>query len=167
MDDDEAKTAVRKLLAYCQVNDWAGYDPYDALNSRLFTALPFLDSKLPRLLATQALKRSPIDLRRLLLIPRTGDFNWLFISSMMLLGFKWSTIDQAILQRAFGAKSPRVGAKGMVIAGIITTPMALLYILPGLAVAKLHPAPFGHDNNGDLAIPWFLSTQLPLICKSP
>src|SRR5262249_371713 len=99
------------------------------------------------------------------LIPRTGDFNWLFISSMMLLGFKWSSIDQAILQRAFGAKSPRVGAKGMVIAGIITTPMALLYIPSGLAVTKLHPAPFPDGNNADLAIPWFLSTQLPLICK--
>jgi solute:Na+ symporter, SSS family len=99
------------------------------------------------------------------LVPQSGDFNWLFIASMMLLGFKWSSIDQSILQRAFGAKSPRVGAKGMVIAGIITTPMALLYILPGLAVAKLHPQPFGPDNNPDLAIPWLLSTQLPLICK--
>ncbi len=99
------------------------------------------------------------------LIPQAGDFNWLFISSMMLLGFKWSTIDQSILQRAFGAKSPRVGAKGMVIAGIITTPMAFLYILPGLAVAKLHTQPFGADNNPDLAIPWLLSTQLPMICK--
>ncbi len=99
------------------------------------------------------------------LIPQSGDFNWLFISSMMLLGFKWSTIDQSILQRAFGAKSPRVGAKGMVIAGIITTPMAFLYILPGLAVTRLHPHSFGPDNNPDLAIPWLLSTQLPLICK--
>jgi SSS family solute:Na+ symporter len=53
----------------------------------------------------------------------------------------------------------------MVIAGIITTPMALLYILPGLSVARLHPGPFGPDNNADVAIPWFLSTQLPLICK--
>ena len=29
------------LLAYCRANDWAGYDPYDALNSELFKALPF------------------------------------------------------------------------------------------------------------------------------
>jgi len=101
----------------------------------------------------------------LTLIPQAGDFNWLFISSMMLLGFKWSTIDQSILQRAFGAKSPRVGAKGMIIAAIITTPMVLLYILPGLAVTRLHPQPFGPDNNADVAIPWLLSTQLPLVCK--
>jgi hypothetical protein len=36
--ENEAEAAVLKLLAYCRANDWAGYDPYDALNSRLFTA---------------------------------------------------------------------------------------------------------------------------------
>ena len=35
--------ATLKLLDYCRSNDWAGYDPYDALNSRLFEALPFLE----------------------------------------------------------------------------------------------------------------------------
>jgi solute:Na+ symporter, SSS family len=128
----------------------------------VFPIAMYLVGGLPNLLHEL---RNSAQADHLSLIPKEGGFNWLFISSMMLLGFKWSTIDQAILQRAFGAKSPRVGAKGMVIAGIITTPMALLYILPGLAVAKLHPAPFGPDNNGDLAIPWFLSTQLPVICK--
>jgi hypothetical protein len=70
---EDATAACLRLLGYCRANDWAGYDPYDALNSRLFTAVPVLDSKLPRLLATQALKRSPFDIRRLLLIPRTQN----------------------------------------------------------------------------------------------
>jgi hypothetical protein len=70
---EDATAASVKLLGYCRANDWAGYDPYDALNSRLFTAVPFLDSRLPRLLATQALKRSPVDLRRLMLIPPTQN----------------------------------------------------------------------------------------------
>src|SRR5580765_2919645 len=98
----------------------------------VFPIAMHLAGGLPNLL--HALRDSP-KAGHLTLIPQTGDFNWLFISSMMLLGFKWSTIDQSILQRAFGARSPRVGAKGMIIAAIITTPMALLYILPGLAVA--------------------------------
>src|SRR3954469_601454 len=55
----------------------------------------------------------------------------------------------------------------MVISGLITTPMTFLWILPGLAVAKVHPAPFldatGHAN-ADLAIPWLLRTQLPALC---
>lgn len=66
----EAK--ILKLLAYCQANDWAGYDPYDAINSPVF-ALPLLNSRLPRLLLTQALKRSPINIRRLLRIPKTQN----------------------------------------------------------------------------------------------
>jgi hypothetical protein len=70
---DDAKVTALKLVAYCRANDWAGYDPYDALNSRVFTALPFLNSGLPRLVLIQALKRSPVNIRRLALIPKTQN----------------------------------------------------------------------------------------------
>src|SRR5438128_12381012 len=63
-----AKGAIDKLLAYCQAHDWAGYDPYDALNSRILAALPFLNAALPRLLLTQSLKRSPVNVRPLMLV---------------------------------------------------------------------------------------------------
>ena len=53
---EDPAPATLKLLAYCQANDWAGHDPYDALNSRIFQKLPFLDSRWPRLLMTQVLK---------------------------------------------------------------------------------------------------------------
>jgi SSS family solute:Na+ symporter len=96
------------------------------------------------------------------LVPTEGDYNWLFVLAILLLSIKWACIDQAILQRAFGSRSPRVGAKGMVLSGLITTPMAFLWVLPGLAVAKLHPQPFA---NPDQAIPWLLSTQLPSVAR--
>ncbi len=70
---EEARRAVLDLLAYCRANDWAGYDPYDALNSRVFRALPFLDFRLARLALTQGVKRSPVNLRPLLLVPRTPN----------------------------------------------------------------------------------------------
>ena len=69
----EARSATTSLLSYCQSNEWAGYDPYDALNSTLFKTFPFLNSRVPRLVFTQALKRSPFDFRRLLLIPKTRN----------------------------------------------------------------------------------------------
>jgi len=69
----EAKTATEKLLAYCRAHDWAGHDPYDALNSRIFLALPWLNSRIPRLVLTQALKRSPVNIRGLALIPPTQN----------------------------------------------------------------------------------------------
>ena len=81
----DVTSAAKKLLAYCTANDWAGYDPYDALNSRLFSALPFLNSKLPRLVLTQVLKRSPINPRPLLQIPKTQNPKGiaLFLSALL------------------------------------------------------------------------------------
>lgn len=91
-----------------------------------------------------------------------SEFDWLFVIAALLLSIKWACIDQSILQRAFGSRNARVGAKGMVLSGIITTPMAFLWVLPGLAVAKIHPQAFADPDH---AIPWLLSTQLPLVAK--
>jgi hypothetical protein len=87
LTDNRLEAQVRKLLAYCQASDWAGYDPYDALNSKLFAALPFLNLRIPRLVLTQALKRSPINVRRLLFIPKTQNPKaiGLFLSAFLKL----------------------------------------------------------------------------------
>jgi hypothetical protein len=69
----EPQSAALELLAYCKANDWSGHDPYDALNSRIFQKLPFLDSRWPRLVMTQVLKRSPVNVRSLLLISKTQN----------------------------------------------------------------------------------------------
>jgi hypothetical protein len=70
---DQTRVAAQRLLAYCRSNEWAGHDPYDALNSSVFTAMPLLNSKFPRLVLTQALKRSPVDIRRFLFVPKTQN----------------------------------------------------------------------------------------------
>jgi hypothetical protein len=87
LTDNHLEACILKLSAYCQANDWAGYDPYDAVNSRVFAVLPFLNSRLPRLVLTQALKRSPINLRRLLLVPKTQNPKGiaLFLSAFLKL----------------------------------------------------------------------------------
>ena len=82
---DNAKAATIELLAYCRTNDWAGYDPYDALNSRILKALPFLDFKLFRLGLTQLLKRSPINIRPLLLVPKMQNPKAMALFLMALL----------------------------------------------------------------------------------
>jgi hypothetical protein len=91
---DDVVATARKLLAYCQENDWAGYDPYDALNSRLFKVFPFLDSRLPRLALTQALKRSPINVRILLLVPRTQNPKAMALFLSALLKFPNTVVDR-------------------------------------------------------------------------
>ncbi|HET9479087.1 MAG TPA: hypothetical protein VFO72_07085 [Pyrinomonadaceae bacterium] len=58
-----------QLLAWCREHDFAGHDPFDALNSRVFQVTPFAKSRNARLLWTQLVKRSPADLRSLALVP--------------------------------------------------------------------------------------------------
>src|SRR5258708_35348464 len=85
--DKSIQAATLKLFTYCQSNNWAGHEPYDALNSPIINALPFLKFRLPRLILTQALKRSPINIRFRLLIPKTHNPNptGLFLSSFVKL----------------------------------------------------------------------------------
>lgn len=63
--DSYYRTALQRLLAYCQSQEWSGYDPYDGLNSNLFHAWP-LKSWWTRLAFAQIVKRSPINLRPIL-----------------------------------------------------------------------------------------------------
>lgn len=66
----DLKTAHRDLWQWCRARGFAGYDPYDALNSRWFQATPLRRSRLARLAWTQFHKRSPINFRSLVRIPR-------------------------------------------------------------------------------------------------
>ena len=87
LTEKDVQAVALKLLAYCEAENWAGYDPYDALNSKAFKALPILNVWLPRLVLTQALKRSPINLRRPLFIPKTQNPKGLalFLSAFLKL----------------------------------------------------------------------------------
>lgn len=65
----DPSAAHQRLWAWCRDRDFAGNDPFDALNSKLFQSTPLRHSRLARLAATQLFKRSPINLRRLALVP--------------------------------------------------------------------------------------------------
>ena len=58
-----------RLYVWCVARGFAGFDSFDALNSRLFQATPLKNYRLPRLAFTQLVKRSPVNLRPLLLVP--------------------------------------------------------------------------------------------------
>jgi hypothetical protein len=55
-----------RLYAYCKVRDFAGHDPFDGLNSSLFQPTPMKHVASARLGWLQLIKRSPVDLRRIL-----------------------------------------------------------------------------------------------------
>lgn len=66
---NDLPAVYEQLLTWCREHDFAGHDPFDALNSRLFQATPFAGSRNARLLWTQFVKRSPVDPRALARVP--------------------------------------------------------------------------------------------------
>lgn len=106
-----ARAAAGRLLAYCRAQGWSGYDPYDALNSRILAALPFLNARLPRIALTQALKRTPVNIRPLLLIPKAENAKALalFLSASVKLsraGLGDSGVSKALIDRLVALRSP-------------------------------------------------------------
>jgi hypothetical protein len=70
MRQNVIEAAYKDLWAWCRARGFAGYDPFDGLNSRLFQATPLRHSRSARLAWTQFHKRSPINFRSLAQIPR-------------------------------------------------------------------------------------------------
>src|SRR2546423_2684493 len=66
---EEFEAVYDRVRAWCRARGYAGHDPFDALNSRLFQSTPLRRSRLARLVWTQLLKRSPVNLRALALVP--------------------------------------------------------------------------------------------------
>ncbi|MFN2597480.1 MAG: hypothetical protein ABR563_09885 [Pyrinomonadaceae bacterium] len=72
--DDGRRTASLEqvydsLAAWCRARGYAGHDPFDALNSRIFQSTPLRRWRAARLVWTQAFKRSPVSLRALARVP--------------------------------------------------------------------------------------------------
>jgi hypothetical protein len=59
-----------KLKDYCEKENFKGWDPYDGLNSKIFQVTPLKKWEITRLAWIQAFKRSPMNLRRLFLVPK-------------------------------------------------------------------------------------------------
>lgn len=59
-----------KLKGYCESENFKGWDPYDGLNSKVFQWTPLKHWDLARLVWIQGFKRSPLNFRKLLLVPK-------------------------------------------------------------------------------------------------
>src|SRR4051794_15825566 len=64
-----ARLAIDDLIRAWEAEAWESWDPFDALASPLLRRLPN-GRPLPRQLAIQGVKRSPVNLRPILRIPR-------------------------------------------------------------------------------------------------
>ena len=62
--------SFQSLKTYCEQENFAGWDPYDGLNSKVFQALPLKHWDVARWAWIQGFKLSPINFRKLLLVPK-------------------------------------------------------------------------------------------------
>jgi hypothetical protein len=69
MQDPNLEQVFDQLYEWCRSRAFAGYDPFDALNSRIFQNTPLKNFRTSRLGLTQLIKRSPVNLRSFMLVP--------------------------------------------------------------------------------------------------
>jgi len=64
----ELSASILETYRFCKGLNYAGWDPYDGLNSKVFQNTPFNKSTYARLFWIQAFKHSPVNLRPLMLV---------------------------------------------------------------------------------------------------
>lgn len=69
MQEPNLEQVFDQLFEWCRSRAFAGHDPFDALNSRIFQNTPLKNFRTPRLVWTQLIKRSPVNLRQFMLVP--------------------------------------------------------------------------------------------------
>ncbi|MBO6881093.1 delta-aminolevulinic acid dehydratase [Winogradskyella sp.] len=84
MPSPNFKNSFQKLKTYCESEDFKGWDPYDGMNSKIFQALPLKHWDLARLAWIQGFKRSPINFRKALLVPKEHNSKGV---ALFLLGY--------------------------------------------------------------------------------
>ncbi len=72
MTDDEVADSLERVLHYAEHNEYTGYNKYDALDSKLLWFLSF-GNKFLRLVYSQVVMRFPLNLRPLLLVPKSRN----------------------------------------------------------------------------------------------
>ncbi|TDG12878.1 delta-aminolevulinic acid dehydratase [Seongchinamella unica] len=65
-----SESSFTSLMEYCEKEGYKGWDPYDGLNSKIFQATPLRNWDVARLVLIQGCKRSPINFRPILRIPK-------------------------------------------------------------------------------------------------
>ncbi len=84
MNDKVLKSFIA-LKKFVEQEDYKGWDPFDGLNSKLFQKIPLLKrNKWARLAWLQFFKRSPLNFRRMVLVPKEENPKGL---ALFLLGY--------------------------------------------------------------------------------
>jgi uncharacterized protein YyaL (SSP411 family) len=115
----DLKQSYDRLFSYCEREDFAGYDPFDGLNSVLFQHTPLKHVRVARLALLQAVKRSPVNLRPMLGVKKGVNPKGLALFALAELSRYRATNEQAhaatakdLLERLMSSAIRGTGADG-------------------------------------------------------
>ncbi len=89
-----------RLYSYCKAEDFAGYDPFDGLNSRFFRLTPLKYFTSTRLAWLQIIKRAPVNLRPALLVEKGVNPKGLALFALAELARYRTTNDETHAENA-------------------------------------------------------------------
>lgn len=112
-----------RLMENCRAAEFSGFDPFDGLESRVFRSTPFRRFRASRLVWQQLIKRSPVNLRPLLMVPKG-------LNSKGLALFALAAISRA---RTTDAEADRAAAD------------SLIDLLLGSAIERERSLAFGYN----------------------
>ncbi|MBN2729068.1 MAG: AGE family epimerase/isomerase [Bacteroidales bacterium] len=97
--DKKYENSLLKVLEYARKRDYKGYNKYDALDSKVLWFLSF-GIKFLRLLYSQVIMRSPINLRPIFFVPKTRNPKGIALFAMSYLNLYKAKGDKKHLEEA-------------------------------------------------------------------
>lgn len=98
IDAEYIKNALRDILTFAEQNQYKGYNKYDALDSPLLSFLSF-GNKYLRLIYSQAIMRSPINIRPFFMVPKTINPKGIALFAMAYFNLYHTFKDQIDLDK--------------------------------------------------------------------
>ena len=90
----------------------------------------------------------------------TDGINWQDLVMFTLTGFPFWCTSQYLLQRTFAARSVKDASTGLALAAILTGPLTLCYILPGMCGRIIYSGENALANN-DQILPMLFKDVIP------
>ncbi len=84
---------------------------------------------------------------------------WKDVIMFIMLGMPYWCTSQYMVQRSFAGRSVRAASRGVILAALMTGPLTLSYIIPGLCGTVFYA---GTDIAGDAVLPQLLNDYLPV-----
>lgn len=99
---DNIKRSLNKLYEYCKKEKYKGWDIFDGLKSKIFKHSPFFHSQILRLAWIQFFKRSPVNFRRITIVPKAYNPKGLALFATGLISMGKNDEAIGILERLKG-----------------------------------------------------------------